>query len=179
MIYLVRHGEPAASWGEHPDPGLSEKGHAQAEQTSETLLGLGAKSLISSPLQRCRETAQPFASKLGLSSRIETRVAEVATPPVVDDRVSWLKTMMSGTWTAAGSGMLDWQKSVVEALEELPEDTVVFSHFVAINATVSALTNSDAVMAFRPGHCSITELERKSGALTVKSLGQEANVEVL
>ena len=25
MIYLVRHGEAAASWGNHPDPGLSDK----------------------------------------------------------------------------------------------------------------------------------------------------------
>ena len=30
MIYLVRHGEAAASWGDHPDPGLSELGQKQA-----------------------------------------------------------------------------------------------------------------------------------------------------
>ena len=25
-LIFVRHGEAAASWGEHPDPGLSENG---------------------------------------------------------------------------------------------------------------------------------------------------------
>jgi len=30
-IFLVRHGEAAASWGESPDPGLSELGRRQAE----------------------------------------------------------------------------------------------------------------------------------------------------
>jgi len=33
-IYLVRHGEAAASWGESSDPGLSELGWQQAEDAA-------------------------------------------------------------------------------------------------------------------------------------------------
>ena len=29
-LYLVRHGEAAAAWGDHDDPGLSPLGQAQA-----------------------------------------------------------------------------------------------------------------------------------------------------
>jgi broad specificity phosphatase PhoE len=30
MIYLIRHGEPAGSYGAHPNPGLTELGARQA-----------------------------------------------------------------------------------------------------------------------------------------------------
>ena len=29
-LLLIRHGEASESWGDHPDPGLSENGKAQA-----------------------------------------------------------------------------------------------------------------------------------------------------
>ena len=32
-IILVRHGEAASSWSEHPDPGLSADGIVQADET--------------------------------------------------------------------------------------------------------------------------------------------------
>jgi broad specificity phosphatase PhoE len=34
-IILVRHGEAASSWSEHPDPGLSSDGITQAKNVSE------------------------------------------------------------------------------------------------------------------------------------------------
>ena len=76
MIFLVRHGEAAAGWGDHPDPGLSDLGQAQAHQVASNLADLGATSLISSPMQRCRETASPLAEHLGTSARIEPAVSE-------------------------------------------------------------------------------------------------------
>ena len=30
QVWLVRHGEASASWGEHSDPGLSDKGLREA-----------------------------------------------------------------------------------------------------------------------------------------------------
>ena len=70
MIFLIRHGEAAASWGDHPDPGLSDLGRGQAEAVSGILEKLGATSAISSPMQRCRETAQPFEARAGLTAKV-------------------------------------------------------------------------------------------------------------
>jgi len=39
-IYLIRHGKPAAGWGDDDDPGLDETGHAQARAAAEALLAL-------------------------------------------------------------------------------------------------------------------------------------------
>ena len=72
-IYLVRHGEAAASWGQSPDPGLSELGHEQARNAAHALQPLlaGAEPvLISSPLARALETAAPLADELGLSVQV-------------------------------------------------------------------------------------------------------------
>ena len=85
MIYLVRHGEAAASWGNHPDPGLSELGHKQAEAAAATLIGLGARSAVCSPMQRCRETAAAFERQADVTAQVEPVVSEIETP----EGVSW------------------------------------------------------------------------------------------
>ena len=65
MIYFVRHGEAAAGWGEHPDPGLSDKGWIQAEAVAKRLIGLDIQQVFTSPMARCQETASAFADLAG------------------------------------------------------------------------------------------------------------------
>ena len=44
-IIFIRHGEAAGKWGDHPDPGLSDKGQLQAEESvSYTHLTLPTKA---------------------------------------------------------------------------------------------------------------------------------------
>jgi len=116
LIYLVRHGEAAASWGDHPDPGLSALGQDQAIAVAQQLATKGIKHVVSSPMQRCRETAAPFEVLSGIKSDVETRVSEVGTPSDVEDRVSWLQKIMAGQWTDAGSDLLAWQAQLVDCI---------------------------------------------------------------
>ena len=177
MIYLVRHGEAAAGWGDHPDPGLSALGKAQAERVGQVLHARGATSLISSPMQRCQETAAPFSRLCGLTPRIVPAVSEIMTPEGVADRVAWLRDLMGGQWP---DNMVPWCAGAHDAVSELPDASVVFSHFVAINAIVGQITGQSDVLVFKPGHCSITILGRdKRGNLTLESLGDEAATKVL
>ena len=55
----------------------------------------------------------------------------------------------------------------------------VFSHFVAINAVISSLERSDAVIVFRPDHTSCTTLEVGPLGLTLVERGAEAATSVL
>ncbi|MEY2459529.1 MAG: hypothetical protein QOG30_1359, partial [Acidimicrobiaceae bacterium] len=57
----MRHGDAAAGWGDDLDPGLSERGQAQARHVAESLKPLGPLPMLTSPLRRCRETAAPIA----------------------------------------------------------------------------------------------------------------------
>lgn len=180
MIFLVRHGEAAAGWGEAADPGLSELGRAQAEAVAERLVEAGAEAAVSSPMRRCRETAAAFETRLGVSADIEPRVSEIATPAGLADRTAWLHEIMSGDWEAGGGSLLAWRAAALEAVVALPAGTAVFSHFVAINAIVGAIRQEARVLVFRPGHCSVTELGRdETGRLSVLRLGEEGVTRVL
>ncbi len=174
MIYLIRHGEPAGAYGAHLDPGLTELGVRQAFAAAEELARAGAKRAITSPLARSRETAAQYEKLMETHARIDSGVGEIVTPPGVEDRAAWLKGVMAGGWSATDERLRGWRAGVLAAVEKLPDETAVFSHFIAINAIVSLLTNDDRVVAFRPGHASITKLVRVSGRLRVAELGSEA-----
>ncbi|MGB1439508.1 MAG: histidine phosphatase family protein, partial [Luminiphilus sp.] len=81
-VWLVRHGEAAASWGEHHDPGLSELGKAQAESAAELLHDVlpPATKLVSSPKQRALDTAQPLASRLNCDVVVDVTFREIDAP---------------------------------------------------------------------------------------------------
>jgi broad specificity phosphatase PhoE len=176
-LYLVRHGEPAAAWGEHDDPGLTPKGRAQAQAAALTLFDQGLRTAITSPLKRCRETAAPFEQLAGKPALIEPRVGEIPTPAEIADRQTWLRQTMMGRWAEApGHGA--WRESVVAALIATGEDMVVFSHFVAINVALGRATENDAVTIFRPAHCAISVFETDSRTLRLVSLGEEAATRV-
>lgn len=174
MIYLIRHGEPDGAYGVHPDPGLTELGGRQAFAAAEALAAAGAKRAITSPLARSRQTAAQFEKLMETHARIETGVGEIITPAGIADRATWLRGVMAGTWAEAGPELEAWRKSVLAAVERLPDETAVFSHFIAINAVVGLLTGDDRVVVFRPGHASITKLSRVGGRLRVAELGSEA-----
>jgi broad specificity phosphatase PhoE len=174
-LYLVRHAEPAALWGAHPDPGLSELGHAQARQVGAHLATLNVANLITSPLARCRETSQPLAAQLGQEAMINRAVAEIPVPSHISDHRPWLMAVMGGTWRDAhvDEGLLLWREDIGKALMALTQDTIIFSHFVAINAAVGLAMGSETVTAFKPGHASVTILEATDKKLRVVELGPE------
>ena len=179
MIYLVRHGEAAARWGAHPDPGLSDIGREQAAAVAETLSGLGIQRILSSPMTRCQETAQAFAARTDLDLVIEPNVTEIPTPDDITDRVPWLQALMAGYWADAPTLVQTWRTGLIETASKLPADTAVFSHFVAINALVGHLEGTDKVTVFRPNYCSVTRLEVTEDGLRLAARGDSLETKVL
>lgn len=171
-LYLIRHGEAAAAWGDHDDPGLSPLGLKQAADAAMKLGVLKPALAISSPLARCRETAAAFEMESGLGARIVPAVTEIPTPEGVGDRRAWLQQAMSGNWSALSSHA-DWRRVLVETLAGLKEDTAVFTHFVAINVAVGAAEGVDAVTLFRPANCSITTIDTDGKRLRLIARGEE------
>ncbi|GAA2644593.1 bifunctional RNase H/acid phosphatase [Streptomyces spororaveus] len=81
---LLRHGETALtpqkrfSGSGGSDPELSPAGLRQAAAVAEALAARGTvQTVISSPLRRCRETAQAVADRLGLTVTVEEGLREV------------------------------------------------------------------------------------------------------
>ncbi len=179
-LYLVRHGQAAAAFDAATDPGLDTAGRAQAEAAAATLAPLGPLALLASPLRRTRETVAPFESRWHCSARIEPAVAEIPSPTAdLTARGDWLRQFMTGTWDGAAPDLLRWRQGVGRALLALSEDTVVVSHFIAINVAVGLATDDARVVVFRPDNCSCTILDNADGRLRLLELGREAGTQVL
>ncbi|MDA2811327.1 MSMEG_4193 family putative phosphomutase [Nocardiopsis sp. RSe5-2] len=105
-LVLLRHGLTAVTGsvlaGRAPGIDLDDRGRRQAEDTARRLAGLHLDAIVTSPLERCRQTAEPLAAALGLD-------------PVVDERFSECDY---GTWTGR----------TLEELKDEPEWPVVQQH---------------------------------------------------
>jgi len=178
-LYLVRHGRAAGGF-DVADPGLDEVGRTQAESVAKELAGFGPLPILTSPLRRTRETAQPLAQVWKREPKVEPAIAEVPTPPNLDitTRVPWLRTFMTGSWREADSTLATWRESVIATLLAQPEDAVLFSHFIAINVGIGRVLNDDRVVVFQPDNCSVTTLESDGGTLRLIERGREAATRV-
>jgi broad specificity phosphatase PhoE len=181
ILHLVRHGQASAGWDEHADPGLTEKGRAQAEAVAIALEPFGPVPVLSSTMQRCQETAAPLAKRWGVDVVVEKSVAEVPTPDGlgVADRGPWLHTLLAGRWSTEAPELEWWRRAVVDRLLAIESDTVVFTHFVAINVAIGAATGDDTVVIARPDNCSVTTMTNDGGELHLVDAPAQATTEVL
>ena len=180
-IALVRHGRASAGWDTALDPELDELGRAQALEVAQKLVSNFGETeirVISSPLMRCQQTAKPFAKLVGADVRICSEVAEIPSPLGIEmsDRVDWLRKIMQGKWSDLDQNYVDFKNQIIEFVSAIERDTVVFSHFIAINAVIGSLTNDDRLVIRSLDNCSITVLERDAaGNLRLVQSGHEAD----
>lgn len=80
---MVRHGQSV--WNDerryqgHGDPGLSDRGHAQARDLARYLVASfgGFDAVVASDLRRVRETFRPWADRTGIEPTLDSRWREV------------------------------------------------------------------------------------------------------
>lgn len=79
-VHLLRHGEvfnpDTILYGRLPGFLLSELGHRMAAMVADSLEGRDITHLVSSPLERAQQTAQPLLDRTGLELVIDERVIE-------------------------------------------------------------------------------------------------------
>ncbi len=102
VVHLLRHGEvhnpTGLLYGRLPDYHLSDLGRRMAERAAEWFGGRDVVHLVSSPLERAQETAQPTGKAFGLE-------------PVIDDRVIEAGNHFEGKTFGVGDGAL-WHPAV-------------------------------------------------------------------
>lgn len=181
VVRLVRHGRASGGWDDDPDPGLDDVGHSQAATVAELLAPLGAvaprPALVTSPMRRCRETAAVIAARWGVEPVIEPLVTEIPTPEGVPEgqRVPWLRQAMAGTWTELGPRYVDYRDAVVGCVASCRVNTVIASHFIAINAVIGACTADDRVVIRSLDNTSVTIVETSAEGMVLVSGGHEAD----
>jgi broad specificity phosphatase PhoE len=174
-IFLVRHGEAAVGWTESDDPGLSERGRQQAAAAALRLADQLPPEirLYSSPLRRAQETAAPLAEALGAEPAIVEPFREIPTPVAMAERQNWLNRIARQTWSEQHAMVQDWRRTLLTALRDIREPTVVFTHFMVLNAIVGTLRSDDRVVTFLPDNASVTRLGGFGEELQLIELGRQ------
>jgi broad specificity phosphatase PhoE len=179
-LFLVRHGEAAASWGESSDPGLSVLGTQQAEDVATLLSEIirDDTQLWSSPLRRAVETAGPLARVMRQVVREDAAFREIPAPVPLGQRQAWLRHFMQQQWHEQDADLIAWRTAVLQHLLVLRQSAVVFTHFLVINAVVGHVLDRAATLCFWPANGSITRLRHNGTGLELITLGEEMTTRV-
>jgi len=192
-IYLVRHGEASEGWTSQ-DPPLSELGKSQAKSLMTFIDSIfdenstNNTNAISSPLNRCIETASLALEKQNLEIEINDNFRELPSPTIdLEKRVDWLRRILPLTWPEllkdketmeSGVNFTQWRENIMSNIYSLKKDTIIFTHFVVINAVIGEILKSDKIVNFQPSNCSITEISKKNDKLKIVKLGKSLESKV-
>lgn len=183
-LYLVRHAKAAARFDEDPDPGLSDEGKEAAVDLALTLEPLGPTPIYTSPLERARATALPLANRWGIVPEVSAAFSEIPTPSEVAQqgikaRGPWLQQVASQRYSQQAPMIRSWREGLIGMLKSCRNDTIVFTHFMVINAALGAATDDDRMVIMQPDHCSCTIIESSMRGLALVARGAEASTPVL
>jgi len=86
---------------------------------------------------------------------------------------------MAGTWQELGQQFVDYKNDIGNFVKNLQHDTVIFSHFIAINAVIGFVTNKDQLVVAHLDNCSITTFHiDENNNITLSDTGNEATTTV-
>jgi len=184
MIYLIRHGQAAASWEQDPDPGLSPLGQQQAQSAAAELATNSATpidSIYSSPMQRARATALPFAARTGQEILIDNAFREIPTPPGIplEQRMQWLQGCARQSWREADSLLVQWRQQLIERLCSIGDQAVVYTHFMVMNAVLGYIQDEPGLVCYQPDYCSVLAIANREGVLHLVDVGRQLATPIL
>ena len=191
-LVLVRHGLPirlARDDGAPADPPLSDEGWQQADAVGRWLERESFDAVYVSPMQRARQTAEPYLDRAGLEPRVESRVAEFDRDADQYVPMEELKRTDYETWRQLVQGGYEaapnfaaFQRDAVQALADIaerhPGDRVlVVCHGGVINVWAGAVIGIGPRLFFEPGYTSINRFRvARSGERSVSSLNELAHL---
>ena len=191
-LVLVRHGRPNEEDPARPhDPPLRADGRAQAEAVAARLALEGITRIVSSPMARALQTAQPLADRLGLPIDIIEGWAEA------DRHVARYRS----TETLRALGEVEWQRFLADPIGYFGGDAAtfkagvlaalnasvgargahvaVFAHGLPINVVLSHALGLERIIHFAPGYASMTRLRAGAGgAIGVASVNERNHLSI-
>ena len=167
-IIFVRHGEAASAYGDHEDPGLSKKGLSQSNDLlrNNKLQNLEEYTFISSPKLRAIETAGPLARKFNKEILIDDIFIEIPSKDIqINKKQQWLKQLVDTKIKDLPENVKLWVNNILKRTSGIREHSIIFTHFMVMNALLGQLTKSEKLLCFYPDYTSILEIEVKEGKI--------------
>lgn len=189
---MIRHGLPlrVENSTEGADPGLAEIGLQQADRVPAAIARHQIVRVVSSPQARARQTAEPTATKLGLSVDIEPGLAEydyglpfyIPIEQAKHDFAEAYERIKGGDLPefvdpAAFKGrVIDAVHSIVASTDHT-DTVVVFAHGGVVNSYLQDVLGTAKTLAFPIDYCSVTRiLFSRSGRRTVATVNENSHV---
>lgn len=189
---LVRHGHTDAVGhrlvGRLPGVPLSSTGHAQAQRLVPMLRTYEIDAIVSSPMERAQQTAQPLAEHLKLEIKTDSALTEMdfgqwqgCSIEELQQDEAWRRfnVLRSLTPAPAGEAMHEVQARMVTALLRLhaenPSATfAVFSHGDPLRSVVChfCCIPLDCIMRFEIDPGSLTVLELNEWCATFRFINR-------
>ena len=194
-LLIVRHAEPIrieGGQGKGPaDPALTVRGHDQATRLADWLAHEQVDAVVTSPLARARETAQPVASAFVLDAEVVDGIAEwdaESDEYIPVEELRELKderwhAMIEGRWVDTGG--VDpsvFQAQIVPVFEELiarfaGQRVVVVTHGGVVNVYTAHVLGIDRYLWFHPEYTSITRVHAsRAGVRSISTVNETAHL---
>jgi broad specificity phosphatase PhoE len=187
-LIFIRHGKPKVEPGDN-DPVLTDAARMQAEHVGHWLRRENIARVISSPMRRALETAEPTSRILGLKLEIRDGLAEVGRfgpgyrgiEALRKDPVGWAK-FMDDPISFLGGDPVSFKRGVLDAVGGLFDDrperkTAVFAHGLPINVVLSHALGLKRVSHFLPHYCSLTRVSGPSlDDINIESINETAHL---
>ena len=198
-LLLVRHGHTDAAGkrltGRAPGVHLNELGRGQAERLVERLDGVRIDTIVSSPLERCRETAAPLAKARGHAVDVGRAFIEVGYGEWTGRSISqlrrtklWRRVMSapSNVRFPGGESLLEVQVRAVDASFDIAArhargTVLVVSHADVIRLLVAHLAgmHADHLQRLSIDTASITAVSISDGFPRLLTVNETDDLAVL
>ena len=194
-LLWVRHGEPEripSGTGIPANPGLTTRGHDQAERLAAWLAPDPIDVVLSSPQRRALETAEPIAQAHGLEVQIvpgltEYDAASDSYIPMEEMRANndpQLIAMYEGRWEEfGGESTATFRTRVAQTLDEIVaghpgKKVVAVCHGGVINVAFGLALGLDRHLWFEPHYTSLSRMvASRTGVRSVASLNERAHLD--
>jgi len=194
-VLWIRHGEPeriAPGRGVAADPELTAAGHEQAKRLADWLAHEHVDAVLTSPLRRAVQTAQPIGAALGVEVETFEGIVEydrdsdhyIPTEELRVTRDERWTAMVEGRWDEFGAELPEIfrarvDEAVTAIVERFPGQRVAaVCHGGVINVALGSVLGVERPLWFEPGYTSMSRmLASRGGIKSVASLNELAHLQ--
>jgi broad specificity phosphatase PhoE len=194
QLLLVRHAEPerVENTGAPADPSLTALGRKQAAALATWLADEPIDHVVSSPLKRAIDTAQPLATAFGLDVEVVDNLAEwdrdtdsyIPVEELRETKDERWRLMVEERWDEMEGGIdpIAFRDGVIAAADSVisrfPSRRVVaVCHGGVINAYLGSILGLKRMLWFHPEYTSISRVAASSGGIrSIASLNETGHL---
>jgi len=124
------------------------------------------------------ETAEPLGKTLNKPIKIMSDFDEIPSQKA-KKKNQWLRRVATTHSSKLPDYLKDWQNQIIKQLLNIDADSIIFSHFMVINAVYDKLCNPKQFVSLQPDYTSRMHLIKRKDNLRYVSLLNENTSKII